>query len=132
MQGLLRSGRLAILMLGHAAAVERAPGRPCSRGDLGPVARDCDGRGRPVSGLDRVGLSRHDGDAGADGVAVQQHGEERLRRGVVYAIANLSVKSMFPGGSYDAERTIALILTGAAAAVIIVWGPRTLTRGASS
>jgi len=49
-----------------------------------------------------------------------------------HAIANLSVKSIFPGGSYEAERVIALILAGAAAGVIMLWGPRTLTRGSSS
>lgn len=49
-----------------------------------------------------------------------------------HAIANLSIKSMFPGGAYEAERVVALILAGAAAAVTIVWGPRTLTRGSSS
>ena len=84
------------------------------------MARDCDGRGRPVSGLDRVGLSRHAGDAGTDGVALQQHGEERLRGRAVHAIANLSVKSIFPGGSYEAERVIALILAGAAAGVTML------------
>jgi membrane protease YdiL (CAAX protease family) len=49
-----------------------------------------------------------------------------------HAIANLSVKSVFPGGAVPAERTIALILAGAAAAVTIVCGPRTLTRGSSA
>ena len=48
-----------------------------------------------------------------------------------HAIANLSVKSMFPGGSYEAERIIALILAATAAVVTIIWGPRTLTRGSS-
>jgi membrane protease YdiL (CAAX protease family) len=42
-----------------------------------------------------------------------------------HAIANLSVKSMFPGGSYEAERIIAVILAGAAVIVTIVCG-RTL------
>jgi membrane protease YdiL (CAAX protease family) len=49
-----------------------------------------------------------------------------------HAIANLSVKSMFPGGSYPAERTIALILAGGAAAVTIISGPRALARGSRS
>ena len=49
-----------------------------------------------------------------------------------HAIANLSMKSIFPGGSYEAERVVALTLAGAAAAVTIVWGPRTLTRGPNS
>ena len=48
-----------------------------------------------------------------------------------HAIANLSVKSMFPGGSYEAERLIALILAATAATVTIIWGPRTLTRASS-
>jgi hypothetical protein len=38
------------------------------------------------------------------------------------ALANLSVKSMFPGGSYHAERLIALVLAAAAATVTIIWG----------
>ena len=49
-----------------------------------------------------------------------------------HAIANLSVKSMFPGGSFEAERVIAVILAGAAAGATILWGPRTLTRGSSA
>jgi uncharacterized protein len=49
-----------------------------------------------------------------------------------HASANLSVKSLFPGGSYEAERVIAVILTGVAAVVTILWGPRTLTRGSSA
>jgi hypothetical protein len=49
-----------------------------------------------------------------------------------HAIANISIKSVFPGGSYEAERVITLILVRAAAVVAIVWGPRTLTRWSSS
>jgi uncharacterized protein len=48
-----------------------------------------------------------------------------------HALANLSVKTMFPGGSYEAERLIALILAATAATVTIIWGPRTLTRVSS-
>jgi hypothetical protein len=48
-----------------------------------------------------------------------------------HALANLSVKSMFPGGSYEAERLITLILAAAAATVTIIWEPRTLTRVSS-
>lgn len=49
-----------------------------------------------------------------------------------HALANLSVKSMFPGGSYEAERIIAVLLAAGAATVAIVWGPRTMTRRSSS
>ena len=41
-----------------------------------------------------------------------------------HAIANLSIKTVFPGGSYEAERSIALILLAAALGVMIAWGPR--------
>jgi hypothetical protein len=42
-------------------------------------------------------------------------------------VANLSTKSLFPGGSYDAERILSLIIALAAAIVTVVWGPRTLS-----
>jgi hypothetical protein len=45
-----------------------------------------------------------------------------------HAIANLTLKSVFPGGSYEAERIISVIIAIAAAIVVMVWGPRTLTR----
>ena len=45
-----------------------------------------------------------------------------------HAIANLSLKSAFPGGSYEAERIISVIIAIAAMIVVLVWGPRTLTR----
>jgi CAAX protease family protein len=45
-----------------------------------------------------------------------------------HAIANLTFKSVFPGGSYESERIISVILTIIAAIVAVAWGPRTLTR----
>jgi membrane protease YdiL (CAAX protease family) len=44
-----------------------------------------------------------------------------------HATANVSTKTIFPGGSYHAERIISLILVAAAGLVAWVWGPRTLT-----
>jgi hypothetical protein len=44
-----------------------------------------------------------------------------------HASANVSTKTIFPGGSYHAERIISLILVVAAGLVALVWGPRTLT-----
>ena len=45
-----------------------------------------------------------------------------------HAIANLTFKSVFPGGSYESERIISVILTIIAVVVTLVSGPRTLTR----
>ena len=47
-----------------------------------------------------------------------------------HAVANLTFKSVFPGGSYESERIISAILTIIAIVVTIVWGPRSLHRGA--
>jgi membrane protease YdiL (CAAX protease family) len=49
-----------------------------------------------------------------------------------HAIANLSFKSVFPGGSYESERIISVMLTIIAVVVALVWGPRTLTRARSA
>jgi membrane protease YdiL (CAAX protease family) len=49
-----------------------------------------------------------------------------------HAIANLTFKSVFPGGSYASERIIAVILAIIAVIVTLVWGPRTLTRARQS
>jgi len=43
-----------------------------------------------------------------------------------HAIANLTFKSVFPGGSFESERIISVLLTMIAVIVAIVWGPRTL------
>jgi membrane protease YdiL (CAAX protease family) len=43
-----------------------------------------------------------------------------------HATANLSTKTIFPGGSYHAERIITLILVVVAGLVALVWEPRTL------
>jgi membrane protease YdiL (CAAX protease family) len=48
-----------------------------------------------------------------------------------HAIANLTFKSVFPGGSYESERIISVLLTVIAVIVALVWGPRTLTRSRS-
>ena len=45
-----------------------------------------------------------------------------------HAIANLTFKSVFPGGSYESERIISVLLTAIAVVVTVVWGSRTLTR----
>jgi membrane protease YdiL (CAAX protease family) len=45
-----------------------------------------------------------------------------------HAIANLTFKSVFPGGSYESERIISVLLTVMAVVVTVVWGPRRLTR----
>ena len=45
-----------------------------------------------------------------------------------HAIANLTFKSVFPGGSYESERIISVILTVFAVVVALGWGPHTLTR----
>jgi len=45
-----------------------------------------------------------------------------------HAIANLTFKSVFPGGSFESERIISVILTIVALIVTIVWGPRSLAR----
>ena len=59
-------------------------------------------------------------------------GRSVLAVALYHAAANLSIKSCFPGGSYEAERLIAVILTLAAAAVTVVWGSRRLAaRGPS-
>ena len=47
---------------------------------------------------------------------------------VFHAIANLTFKSIFPGGSYQSERIISVLLTIIAIAVSLVFGPRTLVR----
>ena len=44
-----------------------------------------------------------------------------------HAIANLTFKSVFPGGSYESERIISVLLAVIAIGVTIVWGARTLT-----
>jgi hypothetical protein len=44
-----------------------------------------------------------------------------------HASANVSTKTIFPGGSYHAEGIISLILVVAAGLVALVWGPRMLT-----
>ena len=44
-----------------------------------------------------------------------------------HAIANLTFKSVFPGGSYESERIISVILAVIAVVVTLVWG-RTLIR----
>jgi hypothetical protein len=36
-----------------------------------------------------------------------------------HAVANLSIKTMFPGGSYPGERLIALLLTGLAGVMVL-------------
>jgi CAAX protease family protein len=41
-----------------------------------------------------------------------------------HAMANLSTKTLFPGGSYPAERIISVILVVAAGIVALQWGPR--------
>lgn len=53
-------------------------------------------------------------------------GRSVLAVALYHAIANLSIKSFFPGGSYEAERIIATILALAAVVVTMVWGHRTL------
>ena len=59
-------------------------------------------------------------------------GRSVLAVALYHAAANLSIKSCFPGGSYEAERLIAVILTLAAAVVTVVWGCRRLAaRGPS-
>jgi uncharacterized protein len=45
-----------------------------------------------------------------------------------HAMANLSAKTVFPGGSYPAERIISLILVLIAVLISVVCGPRTLAR----
>ena len=45
-----------------------------------------------------------------------------------HALANLSFKSMFPGGSYESERIISVLLTIIAVIVALAWGSSTLTR----
>jgi membrane protease YdiL (CAAX protease family) len=45
-----------------------------------------------------------------------------------HAIANLTFKSIFPGGSYESERIISVLLTIIATIFTLEWGPRTLTR----
>jgi membrane protease YdiL (CAAX protease family) len=45
-----------------------------------------------------------------------------------HAIANLTFKSVFPGGSYESERIISVMLTVIATVVALVWGARTLTK----
>jgi uncharacterized protein len=45
-----------------------------------------------------------------------------------HAIANLTFKSVFPGGSYESERIISVILSIIALIVALAWGPRTLIR----
>jgi hypothetical protein len=57
-----------------------------------------------------------------------QIGKSVFAVALYHALANLSVTSIFPGGCYEAERLIALILAATAAAVTIIWGRRTLTR----
>jgi uncharacterized protein len=49
-----------------------------------------------------------------------------------HAIANLTFKSIFPGGSYESERIISVVLTIIALIVTVAWGPRTLTRARSA
>lgn len=41
-----------------------------------------------------------------------------------HAVANVSTKTLFPGGSYAAERIIALLIVATAALVVVVWGPQ--------
>ncbi len=43
-----------------------------------------------------------------------------------HASANVGTKTIFPGGSYHAERIISLILVVAAGLVALRWGPQTL------
>jgi CAAX protease family protein len=45
-----------------------------------------------------------------------------------HAIANLTFKSVFPGGSFESERIISVLLTIFAVIIAFAWGPRTLTR----
>lgn len=45
-----------------------------------------------------------------------------------HAIANLTFKSVFPGGSFESERIISVLLTIVAAIISVVRKPRTLTR----
>jgi uncharacterized protein len=47
---------------------------------------------------------------------------------LLHAIANLTFKSVFPGGSYESERIISVILSIIALIVALAWGPRTLIR----
>ena len=92
----------------HGAA-ERAPA--ASGDDRGRAARDCDGRGQSPAWSSRV--RRDLLETMLLESAQNDAAEARLRPcRCITAIANLSVKSMFPGGSYDAERTIAVILAG--------------------
>lgn len=44
-----------------------------------------------------------------------------------HAVANLSLKCVFPGGSFEAERIISVIIAIAATIVVIARGPSTLT-----
>ena len=53
-------------------------------------------------------------------------GRSVLAVALYHAVANLSMKSVFPGGSYEGERVMAIMLAGLAALVALVWGPRTL------
>jgi hypothetical protein len=43
-----------------------------------------------------------------------------------YAAANVSTKTIFPGGSYHADRIISVMLVVVAGVVVLVWGARTL------
>lgn len=47
-----------------------------------------------------------------------------------HAVANLTVQSAFPGGSFEAERVISVIIAIVATAIVVAYGPATLTRAA--
>lgn len=49
-----------------------------------------------------------------------------------HTVANVTTKSLFPGGSYDAERIMSITIAITAVVIAIAWGPRTLTRHQSS
>ena len=58
-------------------------------------------------------------------------GKSVFATALFHAIANLSIKSLFPdfpGGSYNVQPVSSMIIVFVAAAVTVVWGPRTLAR----
>ena len=58
-------------------------------------------------------------------------GKSVFATALFHAIANLSIKSFFPdfpGGSYNVQPVSSTIIVFVAAAVTVVWGPRTLAR----
>jgi membrane protease YdiL (CAAX protease family) len=45
-----------------------------------------------------------------------------------HTVANVTTKSLFPGGSYDAEPIMSITIAITASIIAVAWGPRTLTR----